>query len=178
MTKITCGAASDGLKAIVVALIVVFGGEALAQKPAAPSALDFATSASQSDQFEIQTARIVLAQSQDPRVRAFAQQMIADHSQMADSLRQAAMTSGLVLPPPSMTSDQAMTLMALQTSADLDKDYIRQQVLAHHQALAVQQSYAETGRDENLVRLATSEMAVVKRHLQTVEQIRGTLPAK
>jgi putative membrane protein len=130
-------------------------------------------SAAQSDQYEIQAARDALAQSQDPRIRAFAQQMIDDHTHTGDSLRQATAASGLPPPPAAMSSDQAMMLSSLQSlrGADFDRAYARQQVLAHHQALAVEQGYATAGTDPNLRRLAQSAVPVIQQHLQMAEQL-------
>jgi predicted outer membrane protein len=57
--------------------------------PAFAQSMDSATfrqMASQSDAFEIAASRLALERSQNPRVRTFAQQMIADHSQSSQGL--------------------------------------------------------------------------------------------
>jgi predicted outer membrane protein len=57
--------------------------------PAFAQSMDSATfrqMASQSDAFEIAASRLALERSQNPRVRTFAQQMIADHSQSSQAL--------------------------------------------------------------------------------------------
>ena len=48
-----------------------------------------------------------------------------------------------------MSSDQAMLLSGLQSlrGADFDKAYARQQILAHAQAIAVEESFANSGAD-------------------------------
>jgi putative membrane protein len=158
---------------------VMAGAGVSAQTPIPPSSLDFAMSAAQSDQYEIEAARVALAQSRDPRIRRFAQRMIDDHTQSRDGLRQAATASGLPPPPPSMTSDQSALLAALQSlrGADFDKTYIRQQILGHSQALAVEQSYAATGQDMNLRRAARSAVPMIQSHLAMAREIGEALGA-
>jgi putative membrane protein len=150
---------------------------AAAQTPVPPSAPDFATDAAQSDAYEIVAAQDALAQSHNPRVRAFAQQMIDDHTRMDESLRQAVTASGLPMPPGAMSSDQASLLSALQslTGAEFDRTYARQQLLAHRQAIAVEQSYASAGSDANLRDAAQSALPMIQHHLEMAEQMREAL---
>ncbi len=57
--------------------------------PAFAQSMDSATfrqMASQADAFEIAASRLALERSQNPRVRAFAQNMITDHSQTSQAL--------------------------------------------------------------------------------------------
>ena len=82
-----------------IALAVIIGGHgAQAQTPIPPSPKDFVMAASQSDQYEILAANVAAVQGQDPRVRTFAQEMIQEHTRLAEDLRKAAAASGL--PPP------------------------------------------------------------------------------
>lgn len=151
----------------------VCAGAAAAQTPTPPAAKDFANAAAQSDQYEIMAAHDAIAQSQKTQIRTFAQQMIEDHVRTEDRLRQAAQASGLPPPPPAMSADQAAMLSALQglRGVPFDQAYARQQVLAHRQALAVEQSYAVAGDDPNLRPLALSAVPLIQHHLEMAEQI-------
>jgi putative membrane protein len=163
---------------IVAAMAAVaVSPHAAAQTPIPPSAKDFAIGAVESDQYEIEAARVALAQSRDPRIRAFAQHMIDDHTRSSDDLRQAATASGLPAPPAAMSGDESKMLATLQslTGADFDKAYVRQQILAHDQALAVSQSYASAGTDPNLRKAAQSAVPMIEHHLQMADQIRAGL---
>ena len=156
--------------------VALRASQALAQTPIPPTAPDFAMSAAQCDQYEIVAARDALAQSHDPRIQAFAQQMITDHMKTSDAVRQAAVASGAPPPPQAMSTDGASMVSALQSlrGADFDKAYIRQQILAHHQALAVERSYAEAGDNPGLRRAAQQAVPVIQHHLQMAEQISRT----
>jgi putative membrane protein len=136
---------------------------------------DFVAAAAQSDQFEIQEARVAAAQSKNAQVRAFAQQMIQDHTRAKEALEQAAMKSGISPPPKGIDPDQAKLLSALQSlsGSDFDKTYAKQQVLAHQQALAVQQNYASAGSDPNVREAASSAVPLIQRHLEMAQQMRS-----
>ena len=100
--------------AAFVLAVIVGGHGARAQTPIPPSPKDFVMAASQSNQYEILAARVASVQSQDPRVRTFAQKMIQEHTRLSQDLRNAAVASGLPAPDSGMSSDQAMLLSGLQ----------------------------------------------------------------
>ena len=162
---------------IALAASLLSGRSTSAQTPVPPATPDFAMSAAQSDQYEILAARDALAQSQDPQVKAFAQQIIEDHTRMIESLKQAATAAGLPPPSPAMSGDQAAMLASLQSlrGIEFDRAYARQQVLAHRQALAVEGSYAKSGADATLRGVALSAITVIQKHLEMAEQMRTAL---
>jgi putative membrane protein len=136
-------------------------------------------SAAQSDQYEIVAAQDALTQSQNPRIKAFAQEMIEAHTRTTEALKQAVSASGMMPPPLAMSSDQALMVSSIQSlrGADFDKAYARQQVLAHTQALAVEQSYASAGKDANLRKAAQAAVPVIQHHLQMAQEISAALGA-
>jgi putative membrane protein len=150
---------------------------AAAQTAVPPTTPDFALSTMQSDAYEIAAAHDAMAQSHTARVQAFAKQMIEDHTRMSESLGRAVTAAGLPQPPLAMSSDQAAMLAALQglRGAEFDQAYARQQVLAHRQALAVTQSYAASGADANLRKVAQGGAPTIQHHLEMAEQIRSAL---
>ncbi len=163
---------------MTTALAALAAGSAVqAQTPIPPSAPDFAIAAAQSDTYEILAADDALTQSQNPQVRAFAEQMAQDHIRTRASLQSAVSGAGLESPPRAMSSDQASTLAALQSlrGADFDKAYARQQVLAHSQALAVEQSYASDGKEAHLQDAARGAVPIIQHHLDMAQQLNTAL---
>lgn len=145
----------------------------LQEGPRPPGPEEFAQSAAQSDSYELAAAQAALAQSRNPRVRAFAERMIADHENMARALRDAVKASGLEPPHAHVGGDQARFLAALQSvrGVAFDGEYARQQVLVHSSALAMMRSYAEKGSDPNLRRMASSAAPAIERHLASARQM-------
>ena len=54
--------------------------------PATESTMTFRAEALRSDAYEIESSRVALQRTRDPRVRAYARQMIADHQKTTDAL--------------------------------------------------------------------------------------------
>ena len=149
----------------------------LNEGPKTPKPQEFAQSAAQSDGYELAAAQCALAQSRNPQVRAFAERMIADHSQTAKALRDAATASGLEPPRPHVGGDHMRFLSSLQSlrGVEFDREYSRQQMLAHTSALTLMRSYAAKGSDANLRRLAASAAPTIEHHLQTARQLQQSL---
>jgi len=145
--------------------------------PKMPKPQEFADSVAQSDGYELAAAQTALAQSRNPQVRAFAERMVADHEQMDQALRDATRASGLVPPRPQVGGDQSSFLAALQSlrGDEFDREYGRQQMLAHTSALTVVRSYAEKGSDANLRSMAASSAPIIERHLQAARQLQQSM---
>ena len=145
--------------------------------PKTPKPQEFANSVAQSDGYELAAAQTALAQSRNPQVRAFAERMIADHEHMEQVLRAATNASGLEPPRPQVGGDQSSFLAALQSlrGDEFDREYGRQQMLAHTSALTVVRSYAQKGLDANLRSMAASSAPMIERHLQAARQLQQSL---
>lgn len=149
----------------------------LNEGPKMPKPEEFVASVAQSDGYELAAAQSALAQSRNPQVRTFAEQMTADHSRMERELRDAAKASGLEPPQPHVGGDQARLLASLQSlrGNEFDHEYARQQMLAHTSSLTMMRSYAEKGSDLNLRRIAASSAPTIESHLRTARQLLQSL---
>lgn len=141
--------------------------------PKLPNPEEFAGSVAQSNGYEFAAAQTALVQSRTPQIRSFAQQMLADHERMAGALRDAAKASGLEPPRSEVGGDQSRFLSSLQSlrGSDFDREYARQQMLAHIGALTVMRSYAEKGSDRNLSRFAASSVPIIEQHLESARSL-------
>lgn len=158
-------------------LATVAGHAALAQTPIPPAPKDFVLAASESDRYEILAASLAIVQSQDARVRTFAQGMIRDHTRLADALRRAVTAAGLPQPAPGLSGDQAALLGSLQSMRGLefDRAYARQQELVHAQAIAVEGSFAATGAEQNLRQAAEAALPTLQDHLEAARRLSAAL---
>jgi putative membrane protein len=159
------------------ALAVIGLDPATAQEQGSRQTREFAQAAAQSDQFEILEGQTALTQSTDQEVCAFAQRMIRDHEATSRSLREAALRAGLSPPPMALSADQARLLSALQSLSgrQFDQLYARHQVLAHHSALVVEQSYASSGDNPAMRQTAASTAPLIASHLAMAEQMNSKL---
>ena len=161
-------------RSILLSLALIGLSVAKAQaQPAPTSPEDFVAAAGGSDQYEIMAARVALAESRDPRIRAFARQMIREHEAALASLRAAAMRSGLKPPPGNVGGDDSRLLASLQSlrGAAFEHQYGVQQVLVHGEALATERNYARDGSDPDLRAAATKDLPMIERHLHDAQKL-------
>lgn len=145
----------------------------LNEGPKAPKPQEFADSVAQSNGYELAAAQTALAQSRNQQVREFAGRMITDHEQMSKALSDSSRAAGLEPPHSHVGGDQSRFLAGLQglRGEDFDREYGRQQVLAHISALTTMRGYAEKGSDANLRRMATAAVPMIERHLLAARQL-------
>ena len=158
------------------AALLLLAGAVQAQVP--PQALnsaattpDFIKTAGASDLFEIREGKLAADRSQDPRVRAFAEQMVQAHMQTTEAMKQAIHQAGLPEPPaPELGPGQKIMIDELkdEKGRDFDHLYLVQQAGAHHEALGVMQTYAAQGDTPALRQAAAMTAPLVGRHLAEV----------
>jgi len=158
------------LLAAVTALVAA--APLAAQDKGSRQTRDYIQAAGQSDAFEILEAETALTQSNDPQVRAFAQQMVQDHGQTSQSLKQATIKSGLEPPPTGVGADQAPLLAALQSvrEPEFDKLYWRHQLIGHSSALTTAQKYAAEGDDPAIRQKAQASVSIITSHLTIAQR--------
>jgi putative membrane protein len=137
------------------------------------TAAGFIAAAGASDMFEIQSAKLALANSKSDDIHKFAQMMIADHTKTTDAVKAAAKKAGITPAPPQLTAEQQQMLDQLKPlkGDDFDKAYLAQQMPAHQQALALIQNYAQNGDTPALVDAAKSAVPIVQKHIDHLQEL-------
>lgn len=142
------------------------------------SATDYVKLAADSDMYEIQSSRLALTKSKRDDVKAFAQQMITDHTGTSKALMAALKNNDRTIARPStqLSSANAAKLALLKKApkATFDDMYLQQQAQAHQAAWALHKGYATDGTDPALKQVASTAVPVIERHLQHAKQM---LPA-
>ncbi len=155
---------------------ILFAVVALAVSPALAktSTADFVKKAGIANKFEIDSSKLALQQSQDDNVKAFAQQMIDDHTKAGDAFNQALQSTK---PPMAAPTDLDSShqkdidkLSKLQAS-DFDKKYIKLQVSAHKDAVKLFSDYAKKGDDASLKNFASTTLPTLQQHLDHINQL-------
>ena len=143
------------------ALMIVTPAFAQATSPA-----DYVKQAGASDLYERQSSQLVRSSS-DPKVRDFAQTMIAHHTKSTADVKAAARQAGVRVPPPRLMPMQASMLADLRRATGTQRDtlYVTQQRQAHQQALALHSGYAANGSSAPLKAAAAKIAPVVQSHI-------------
>ena len=136
----------------------------------------FVSNASQSDMYEIEAAKIAQTRSKNPDIKAFAKQMITDHTALMNSMKPLAQAAGQT---PADKLDQRrqgfIDNLKSASDADFDKTYLDQQVAAHEEALSLMQGYAKDGSDAGLKGGASKAIPKVQMHLDKIKSIQASM---
>jgi putative membrane protein len=129
----------------------------------------FVSMAAMSDMLEIQSSKLALEKARSQDVKAFAQQMITDHTAASQKLQSA---TGLK-PPAALDQKHAVMLKKLTdaSAAQFDSAYVTMQAQAHKEAVQLFQTYATSGDDAALKSFASATLPTLKQHLQHVQQL-------
>jgi len=143
----------------------------LAATPAAAQVMtpaEYVATAGASDMYERTSSQIVLETTRDPTIRAFAQQMIAEHAKSTAQVKAAAARSRVAVPGPKLNPLQTELVAELRAEAGPARDaaYVAQQKAAHGQALNVQKAYAAEGGAPALRTAAAGIVPVVQHHIE------------
>jgi putative membrane protein len=146
------------------------GPAAAQQRLDAPT---FVRTAAASDAFEIQSSRLALERSSNPRVRAFAEHMINDHSMTTAQLSQNAPTLVMFAAPGMLDERHAAMLsqLASQNGPAFDRLYDQMQLMAHREAIALYSAYATTGDNPALVDLTRNTLPVLRQHFSMARRL-------
>ena len=132
---------------------------------------EYVTTAGASDLYERTSSEVVLQTTQNPMVRQFAQEMIAEHAKSTADVKVAAAKSRVKVAPPRLMPAQAELVAQLraETGTARDATYIAQQKASHNQALDVQKAYAMEGTAPALKTVAGNIVLVVQKHVEMLK---------
>lgn len=126
---------------------------------------------------EIEAGRIALDKSQNTEVKAFAQQMIDDHSKGLREVMTVAQSKGVVLPTEPDAKHKAMGKKLQRLSGDaFDREYAAQAGISDHKAThAYVQKVQSEAKDADVKALAAKLEPTVAKHLSHVETLSASL---
>jgi putative membrane protein len=150
---------------MTAALFAAAGLAGMAQAQAM-GASDYVMKAGAGDQYEIQSSQLELQSSKDPKIKAFARKMIADHNKSTAMVKAAAMKASMNPAPPMLDADGQQMMSALQGADGAQRDalYLQQQKMSHDKALALHQDYSQNGDSAPLKAAAAKIVPVVQMH--------------
>ncbi len=122
---------------------------------------------------EIAAAQVAQTQSSDPKVKAFAQQMIEDHSKAGEELAGIAQSKGVTPPADADSSHRklAAKLQKLQ-NADFDKKYLKEAGVKDHKgAVKLFADEASKGKDPDLRAFASKTLPTIQHHYEMAQAL-------
>ncbi len=138
----------------------------------------FIKDAAISDAAEIGLGQMAQQNAANPKVKAFGQRMVEDHSRNDDLLKGIAQQQHVALPTELDAKHKAeKERLSKQTGAQFDNSYTRLMVQAHKQAIQKFTHEMETTRDATVKDFAKSALPVLQSHLKEAESIQSELKA-
>ncbi|HET7564815.1 MAG TPA: DUF4142 domain-containing protein [Gemmatimonadaceae bacterium] len=142
---------------------------------------NYAALVSQANKGDVQAGKLMETKATNPRVRAFAKQMVTDHNALEKQTQALAHKLNLTPQPPSndpvqqMGSSEMQTLKSTSKGAALDSTYIDQEVAFHKAALDLLNAIQSDAGNAQLKALANKAQPVIQMHLTNAESIQKEL---
>jgi putative membrane protein len=138
-----------------------------------PSTADFVKEAAIGDLFEIQSSQLAAQQANEP-TKAFASQMITDHQKTSNELKSMVQSGKADASVPSdldSSHQKMMDKLKGLNGADFTKQYDKDQVSAHKDAVSLFRRYAKGGDDAALKGWAEKTLPDLERHLEMAQNL-------
>ncbi len=135
---------------------------------------DFVTRASIGNHFAIAESQLALERASDPKLKNFAQQLVADHNKAEGEL-EAAAEGSVATAPTALDADHAARMTELQGKSDgaFDKAYLADQGENHSNLLTLYADYMLLGDDPKLKPLATGMIPITEQQLKNLQVMSG-----
>lgn len=116
---------------------------------------------------EAEVSRVAAERTSNPRVKAFAQAMAADHAAMSQELSAIAADKGVALP----AKDSFGEKWVKKDGKSFDVDYMKKMLTDHEETVKLFQRQARDGNDPELVAFARKHLPAIQHHLQEASDL-------
>ncbi len=132
----------------------------------------FYTAAAEGGMGEVEMARLAQQKSSDSKVKDFAAMMIKDHSAANEELQTLASGKNIKLPSGAgIRADATRLKLKALSGAAFDKSYIKGQVKAHQETVALLKKEIDSGHDTDAQAFARKILPTVQGHLKAIEAL-------
>jgi putative membrane protein len=122
--------------------------------------------------FEVDAGNLAQSKANSQAVKDFGAMMVKDHSAANDKLKSIAATKGVTLPTSASVGEIATKAKLDALSGDtFDKSYIKSQLRAHRQTIALFKKEIAAGQDSDAKAFATDTLPTLRGHLQAIVKI-------
>ena len=159
--------------AALLGLVLSANGRAADDKNAGGD-LKFVQMAASGGMFEVKSSQLALDQSNNPQVKKFAEHMVKDHTKANQELMALAKQKGI--PLPAQMAPKHMGLMEKITAAKgaaFDQMFLKIQLQAHEDTVALFEQEAKNGQDPAIKAWAAKTLPTLREHLKEVRSLAG-----
>lgn len=168
--------------AICLALCVSIGVASMEPTQAGnpkPDDRDFVTKAAIGNMAEVSLGKIAVDRATNPDVKQFAQRMIGDHTAVLGELKNLASQKSLTVPDAVGQEQQSVeSKLSKLSGAEFDREYMKEMLKGHKDALSLFEKEAATGADTDLKAWSAKTVEAIKGHLRMAQDIAAKLGVK
>jgi len=135
----------------------------------------FVTKAAELNTEEVRLSELAAQQATNPEVRAFAQQLVTEHTQATTELSGLASRKGLDAMARDDYDQRAVTKLGKKSGSDFDKAYLEKMVDAHEDAVDLFQKESRDAKDPELQAFASKMVPKLQEHQQHARSLEQTI---
>jgi putative membrane protein len=121
---------------------------------------------------EVEAGHLAQDKSSSQQIKDFGAMMIKDHSAANDKLQSIAAGKNITLPTSSSVGQMASKAkLEVLSGATFDKSYVKGQVSAHRETIALFRKEISSGQDADAKAFATATLPTVRAHLKAITAI-------
>jgi putative membrane protein len=137
---------------------------------------DFVDKAGSDGMLEVKLGQTATDKAVDPRVKAFGQRMVTDHSRANDELTQLAQRKGVTLSKElNPTHQQTVDRFSAMSGREFDKAYMDDMVKDHQKDIEEFRKQADQGQDPDVKSWAKSTLPTLEDHLKQAQETQRSL---
>ena len=150
---------------VMVAPVVAFGMDGNKDQ-------SFFNNAAEAGMAEVHAGQLAQQKGTSQSVKDFGAMMVKDHTAAGEKLQALASSEGVKLPShPSLTQRADAKELQMGSGNSFDQAYIKSQIKAHQEAVALFQKEISTGQDAQAQQFANATSPTLKMHLSKINQI-------
>lgn len=120
---------------------------------------------------EMQISQVAIERTSNPRVKAFADALAADHHAMTQELNALAADKGVPVPAKENRGEKWLK----RDAKSFDADYLKKMLSNHEETVKLFQKQARDGEDPELVAFARKHLPTLQKHLQEASDLHKML---
>jgi putative membrane protein len=148
--------------------------QAAAPAMATPSTSTFLANTAVANLFEIESSKVALTKTKNDKIKAFANQMVTDHTGAGTKFKQAVTEAKLTPPAEKLDAKHQALLGDLQKKdgTAFDAAYVKAQSDGHVETVAMFEAYAKSGDNARMKQFASDMLPTLKAHLDQVSKLK------
>jgi putative membrane protein len=141
---------------------------------ATPSTSTFLTNTAVANLFEIESSKVALTKTRNDKIKAFANQMVTDHTGAGTKFKQAVADAKLTPPAEKLDAKHQALLDDLKNKngTAFDTAYVKAQYDGHVETVAMFEAYAKGGDNVRMKQFTNDMLPTLKSHLDQVSKLK------